>query len=123
MILLKRRTPRSRSQQIRGELAEGIGHFKTATSHAANGAAERIAPRIDNALTVVGLRKRQRARWPWIAGAVVAGAAVGAAAMMMMRRGKKPVDDLFEDDPRAEGLGYPESNLSDRKEELAKSGK
>lgn len=43
--------------------------------------------------------------------------------MMLMRRNSEQVDDLFADDPRAEGLGYPEANLSDRNEELAKTNK
>ncbi|HIW60992.1 MAG TPA: hypothetical protein H9881_00910 [Candidatus Stackebrandtia excrementipullorum] len=69
------------------------------------------------------MRKKPRARWPWVTGAVVAGAAAGVAGMMLMRRNRESVDDLFVDDPRAEGIGYPETNMSDRNEELAKTPK
>ncbi|GAA4912899.1 hypothetical protein [Stackebrandtia albiflava] len=75
-----------------------------------------MAPRIDSALTIVGLRKKRRARWPWVAGAVAAGAAAAAAGLMLMRRGNEREDDLFADDPRAEGLTYPEATVEDRTE-------
>ncbi|MFD0557702.1 hypothetical protein FB566_2988 [Stackebrandtia endophytica] len=123
MILLKRRKPKNRAQLIRGELAEGFGHFRSATSHAANGAAERIAPRIDSALTIVGLRKKRRARWPWVAGAVAAGAAAGVAGAILLRRKREPIDDLFADDPRTAALGYPEATIHERTEEFANAVK
>lgn len=65
---------------------QGLEHLRSATAQAAEGAAERVSPHVDQALTVVGLRKRRR-RWPWVAGAAAAvGAVAGAAGVLMWRR-------------------------------------
>ena len=99
------------SDQVRDELAEGIGHLRAATAHAAAGAKQRMAPAVDNALVTVGLRKKSRRRWPWIAGtAVVVTAAAGAAGVLIWRRNNANIidEELFADEPEppVENIGY-----------------
>ncbi|ADD40011.1 hypothetical protein [Stackebrandtia nassauensis] len=119
-----RRKPKHRDQ-IRGELVEGIGHLRTATAHAAAGAKEKMGPAMDRTLVAVGLRKKSRRRWPWIAGTVVAvTAAAGTATVIMWRRSnaKAMDEDLFADDTesaRADDLAYEPPTME--KEERART--
>lgn len=86
MAMLQRRKPKKRADQIRGDLRQGFDHLKSATITAGEGMASKAGPRVDNALTKVGLRKRPKRRWPWVAGAITLGTAVGVGGALMWRR-------------------------------------
>ena len=112
------------SDQMRGELAEGIDHLRSATAHAAAGAKERMGPAVDNALVAVGLRKRPRRRWPWVAGTAIAiTAAAGTAGVIMWRRNNaRAIDEeLFADEPEppAEDLTYPPPSMETHSRTMA----
>lgn len=110
--------------QMKGELVEGIGHLRSATSHAAAEAKERMAPAVDNALVAVGLRRKRRRRWPWVAGTVVAvTAAAGTAGVIMWRRNNaRAIDEeLFADEPEptADDLTYQPPTMETRDRTMA----
>ncbi|HZE37866.1 MAG TPA: hypothetical protein VE172_03565 [Stackebrandtia sp.] len=111
MSLLRRKS--KHREQVKGELAKGIGHLRSATAYAADGARERLTPALDSALVRVGLRKKRRRRWPWVAGSIVViTAAAGTAGVIMMRRSAATTADdehLFAEDSPAEDLSTYEA--------------
>lgn len=106
-----RKSIKNRTQIVRSELGQSFGHFRTAATHAAQGAAEKIAPRVDSAMIAVGLRKRPKRRvWPWIATAIGIGAAAGVTVVALVKRRQgqwedytatDAVDDFRETDANA----------------------
>ncbi|MGH8793471.1 MAG: hypothetical protein ACRDXX_12615 [Stackebrandtia sp.] len=69
-----------------------------------------MGPHVDRALTAVGLRKRPRRRWPWIAASAIAvTAAASAAAVLLLRRNAKMhEEESLEEDTRPEDRTYEE---------------
>lgn len=119
MILWKRRRPKSRVKRIRGELLTSFAHLRSATACAAEGVAEKAAPHVNTALTVVGLRKRPRRRWPWVVGTIAAGTAVGVAGAMLWRRNNSIEREMFREDLRAEELKFEPSGMGTRVDQMA----
>jgi hypothetical protein len=118
VTLSLRRKPTSRVRQIRGELAEGFGHLKSATNNAAEGVAHRAAPHVDNALVAVGWRKRPRSRWPWIAGAIAVGTAVGVSAAML-RRNNRRAEEMMAEEPDLKEFQFDSEPTERRSSQLA----
>ncbi|MEV0651025.1 YtxH domain-containing protein [Phytomonospora sp. NPDC050363] len=88
------KSAKNRTQVVRNELGQSFGHFRTAASHAAQGAAERIGPKVGSAMVTIGLRKPpKRRRWPWIAGAIGVGAIAGVAVLNMVKRRRDQWED------------------------------
>ncbi|MGH8881454.1 MAG: hypothetical protein ACRD0P_29575 [Stackebrandtia sp.] len=119
MTLLHRKR-KSPVRKIRGELATGLGHFKSASGYAAEGMARSAAPRIDSALVAVGLRKRRRRRWPWVVGTVAAGTAVGVVGAMLWRRNNRSAPDMYRNDgPHADRFKFEPSPMESRVDHMA----
>lgn len=122
-----RRKP-NHGDQVRGELFEGIGHLRNATAHAAAGAREKVGPTVDKTLIAVGLRKKPRRRWPWIAGTAIAiTAAAGTATVIMWRRNNARAldEDLFADEGdsmRTEDLAHEPSAMERERRAEAMAG-
>lgn len=114
--------------QVRGELVEGIGHLRSATAHAMAGAKEKMGPATDRTLVAVGLRKKPRRRWPWVAGTAIAVTAMaGTATVIMWRRanGRAMEEDLYADDTeaaRTEDLAYEPSAMERQQRAEAMAG-
>ncbi|PRY60496.1 hypothetical protein B0I28_102100 [Glycomyces artemisiae] len=82
----------------------GVTSFKDAGFAAARGTRDAAAPKVNVVLTKVGLRKPPAPKWPWVAGAIGAGLAVGGAvAYLWYRRRTESIgeqllaDELLDD--------------------------
>ncbi|MCH7229550.1 hypothetical protein L0U85_01535 [Glycomyces sp. L485] len=67
-------------------LSKGAVYLKDAGVAAAKGTREAAGPKVYVMLTKVGLKKARARRWPWVAGAIGAGIAVGGAAAYLWYR-------------------------------------
>lgn len=113
------KTAKNRTQVVRNELGQSFGHFRTAASHAAQGAAERIGPRVDSAMVTIGLRKPpKRRRWPWIAGAIGVTAVAGVAVMSLVKRRRGQWEDYTAAEA-ADDLREAGGDVADRAKGLA----
>ncbi|HEX2145687.1 MAG TPA: hypothetical protein VHG10_14395 [Glycomyces sp.] len=65
---------------------QGMHSLKSAGYFAAKGTKEAAVPKVNVALTKVGLRKPPAPKWPWVLGAIGAGLAVGGAAAYLWYR-------------------------------------
>ncbi|GAB3647488.1 hypothetical protein GCM10028833_11360 [Glycomyces tarimensis] len=73
-------------QEVKDNLSKGAVYLKDAGTAAARGTREAAVPRVNVVLTKVGLRKSRARRWPWVAGAIGSGIALGGAAAYMWYR-------------------------------------
>ncbi|SDE48035.1 hypothetical protein [Glycomyces harbinensis] len=65
---------------------QGVTSLKHAGYAAARGTRDAAAPRVNVVLTKVGLKKPPAPKWPWVAGAIGAGLALGGAAFYVWYR-------------------------------------
>ena len=123
----------SPAQEFRDNLSRGAGYLRCAGGAAARQTADSVSkardvagPRLDNALVVVGVKKKPRKKWPWAVGAVAAGVAIGAAGGYLWYRSRNEqmneqllVEELLDDDD----LDFnPERNESEElSDDLVKS--
>ncbi|MEV6526065.1 hypothetical protein PT931_00495 [Longispora urticae] len=140
MLGLGRKTL-SRGEQISSELGECRDHLRGVASLIAEGAAEKLAPRVDQARDLVSPRVerareaalhglesatarlggKRRSRWPLLVGVLGVGVVAGAAAALVMARRNarwdeyEPVHVLEFDDenPVAEKVRTVADNLRD----------
>ncbi|GLZ81243.1 hypothetical protein Afil01_60500 [Actinorhabdospora filicis] len=114
---------KNRTQIVRDELGQSFGHFRTAATHAAQGAAEKIAPRVDSAMVAVGLRQRPKRRlWPWIAGAVGLGAVAGVTVIALVKRRQGQWEDYTATDA-VDDLQEAGSDAVDKVKDVAADAK
>ncbi|GIG57885.1 hypothetical protein Lfu02_22570 [Longispora fulva] len=139
MLGLRRKTL-SRGEQISNELGECRDHLRGVASLIAGGAAEKLAPRVDQARDLVSPRVERareaalhglesatarlggkpRSRWPMLVGVLGVGVLAGAAAALVMSRRNarwdeyEPVHVLeFDDESPAEKVRTVADNLRD----------
>ncbi|WP_412541227.1 hypothetical protein R8Z50_01005 [Longispora sp. K20-0274] len=138
MLGLRRKTL-SRGEQISNELGECRDHLRGVASLIAEGAAEKLAPRVDQARDLVsprverareaalhgletatarlGGRAKARSRWPMVVGVLGIGVVAGAAAALVMSRRNarwdeyEPVHVLEFDESPAERVRTVADNL------------
>ncbi|MEU6860831.1 hypothetical protein AB0B28_18385 [Glycomyces sp. NPDC046736] len=65
---------------------QGVTSLKNAGFAAARGTRDAAAPKVNVVLAKVGLKKPPAPKWPWVAGAVGAGLALGGAAFYLWYR-------------------------------------
>lgn len=65
---------------------QGVNSLKSASFAAARGTRDAAAPKVNVVLTKVGLKKPPAPKWPWAAGAIGAGLALGGAAFYLWYR-------------------------------------
>ncbi|WP_199040186.1 hypothetical protein [Glycomyces salinus] len=74
------------AREVRDNLSQGVSHLKNAGVAAAKGTRDAAGPRVEVMLTKVGIRKKQAAKWPWVAGAISVGVAAGGALAYLIYR-------------------------------------
>ena len=83
----------------------GVNSFRDAGAAAARSTRQAAGPRVNVVLAKVGLRKPPARKWPWVAGAVGAGLAIGGAVAYVWYRqrtesiGEQLLADELLDDP------------------------
>ncbi|WP_156036849.1 hypothetical protein [Glycomyces sp. NRRL B-16210] len=65
---------------------QGVNSLKSAGFAAARGTRDAAAPKVNVVLTKVGLKKPPAPKWPWVAGAIGTGLALGGAAFYLWYR-------------------------------------
>ena len=73
-------------KEVKDNLSKGAIHLRDASVAAARGTRDAAAPKVNVMLTKVGIRKAKARKWPWVAGAVGAGVAVGGAIAYLLYR-------------------------------------
>lgn len=97
----------------------GVNAFRDAGVAAAKGTREAATPRVNVVLTKVGLRKPPARKWPWVAGAIGAGLAIGGAVAYLWYRQRS--ESIGEQLLADELLDEPELNDRALQEELVES--
>ncbi|QSB05395.1 hypothetical protein [Natronoglycomyces albus] len=102
----------SPAQEFRENLSRGVGHLRCAGGAAARQTADSVSrarevarPKLDNALVVVGVKKKPRKKWPWAVGAIATGVVIGAAGGYLWYRSRNEqlceqllVEELLDND-------------------------
>ncbi|MCD0443478.1 hypothetical protein LO763_07540 [Glycomyces sp. A-F 0318] len=102
------------AREAADHFTQGVTSLKHAGAVAARGTRDAAAPRVNVVLAKVGLKKPPARKWPWVAGAIGAGLALGGAAFYMWYRqrtesiGEALLADELLDDPGIEDRALSE---------------
>ncbi|GAB3226270.1 hypothetical protein GCM10027447_16300 [Glycomyces halotolerans] len=112
-------------REVRDNLSQGMSYIRNAGAAAARGTRDAATPRVYAVLERTGIRKQRSARWPWVAGAIGAGVAVGSALAYLLYRQRTETigesllaDELLDDSQESERRGQPQITDEQINEEL-----
>jgi hypothetical protein len=134
LVFGRNKPSQNHRQRVLDELGESYGHLRLAAGHAADGAAERMAPSYDRARELAVRRmgttastltplyeqmmqgaakarkenkKVSKRKWPMLVGLLAAGATAGAAGAMVARRRRAAAQwDEYEPLPSIDDMSY-----------------